>query len=221
MPRTSPLIPTIAIISLLLSAPAWARKKAPDPLAPTRATLDGLEACLGKSDALSTLRKGLLWGWEQPGSAPTLNPPRPAPPAADYMESLGRDLKACQSASALPDEEQRSAVLDSVRKDIAVKAEDCRRFGMSRTVPVIITTVRGNQIENGWQIFYRWSCAGPLQPEEVRVPNLTSPAKVDLPPGMYSFRAEKKNAAGQLETLPPVTVAVGSSPTVPLELPIQ
>jgi len=37
-----------------------------------------------------------------------------------------------------------------------------------------------------------------LQPEEVRVPNLTSPANVDLPPGVYSMRAGVRSPAGQL-----------------------
>jgi hypothetical protein len=219
MRRTSPIVLIVALGAVFASGCAWA--KPADPLAPTRAKLDELETCLGKSDVLSTLRKGLLWGWEKPGTAPTLNPPKPPPPPVDYMESLDRDAKACTAASALPDEEQRRAVLDSVRRDVAAKAEDCRRFGMGRRVPVSIRTVRGDQAENGWQVFYKWSCAGPLQPEEIRVPNLTSPASVELPPGVYSFRAEKRNPAGQVETVAPVTITVGSSPTVPLELPVQ
>jgi hypothetical protein len=218
MRQSSPLVLATLFCSLLSGVSGWA--KPPDPLAPTRAKLDELEGCLGKSEVLSTLRKGLLWGWQKPGSAPTLNPPKPSPPPEDYLESLDRDAKVCAAVSTMA-EEQRRAVLDSVRKDIAAKAEDCRRFGMGRRVPVTIKTVRGNQAENGWQVFYKWSCAGPLQPEEVRVPNLTSPANVDLPPGVYSFRAEKKNAAGHVETVPAVTVTVGSSPTVPLELPVE
>jgi hypothetical protein len=208
-----------ALGSLLAGGPAWA--KAPDPLAPTRAKLDALESCIGKSDVLDVLRKGLLWGWQKPGSPPTLEPPKPSPPPPDYMDSLDRDALYCAAASTLQDEKQRRAVLDSVRRDIAAKSADCLRFGMGRRVPVSIKTVRGSQIEHGWQVFYKWSCAGPLQPEEMRVPNLTSPANVELPPGVYSFRAEKKNSAGQVETVDPVTISVGSSPTVPLELPVQ
>lgn len=219
MRRTSPPFLIAALGSILAGGSAWA--KAPDPLAPTRAKLDALESCLGKSDVLSTLRKGLLWGWQKPGSPPTLEPPKPPPPPADYLNSLDRDAIFCAAASSIQDQEQRRAVLDSVRRDIAAKSDDCLRFGMGRRVPVSIKTVRGNQTEHGWQVFYKWSCAGPLQPEEIRVPNLTSPANVDLPPGVYSFRAEKKNAAGQVETVPSVTVTVGSSATVPLELPIQ
>src|SRR5215469_8230962 len=216
MQRSSPVILAVTLASVL--AGGSARTKPPDPLAPTRAKLDALEACLGKSDSLSTLRKGLLWGWQKQGSAPTLEAPKPPPAPADYLDSLDRDVKACTAGSGLPDEEQRRAVLDSVRKDIAAKADDCLRFGMGRRVPVSIRTVRGNQTENGWQVFYKWACAGPLQPEEIRVPNLTSPANINLPPGVYSFRAEKKNPAGQVETVAPVTITVGSSPTVPLEL---
>jgi hypothetical protein len=222
MARTSPLFRfvTLTLGGSLLAPSAWAGPKV-DPLAPTRAKLDALEACLGKSDSLATLRKGLLWGWQKPGSPPTLETPKPPPPPDDYLETLDRDVSACQAGAALPDEEQRRAVLDSVRKDIAVKADDCRRFGMGRRVPVTVKTVRGSQIENGWQVFYKWSCAGPLQPAEVRAPNLTSPANMELPPGVYLFRAERKNPAGQVETAPPVPITVGASSTVPIELPIQ
>ena len=220
MRRCSPVILMLALTPVLLGVPAGAKRPA-DPLAATRAKLDELQKCLGTSDALSTLRKGLLWGWQLPGSVPTLETPKPPPPPPDYLESLDRDTKVCSAGAALQDEIQRRAVLDSVRMDIAAKAEDCRRFGMGRRVPVSIRTVRGNQVENGWQVFYKWSCAGPLQPQEIRVPNLTSPANVELPPGVYSFRAEKRSAAGQVETVAPVTITVGSSPTVPLELPIQ
>ncbi len=221
MPRTSPVAFVVAVTFswILWASPAWAKLKA-DPLAPTRTKLDALQKCLGASDELGALRKGLLWGWQKPGSAPTLQPPKPPPPPEAYLADLERDLGACQAAMGLADEAQRQAVLESVRKDIAAKSEDCLRFGMGRLVPVSIKTVRGNEIENGWQVFYRWACAGPLQPDEVRVPNLTSPARVELPPGVYSFRAQKKNSAGQLETVDPVTITVGSSPSVPLELPI-
>jgi hypothetical protein len=43
---------------------------------------------------------------------------------------------------------------------------------------------------------------------------------VELPPGVYSFRAEKKNAAGQVETVAPTEIAVGSAQWIPLELAI-
>lgn len=220
MPRTSPLSLFLPVALGVLLAPTAGAKPKPDPLAPTRAKLDALAKCLGPSDALSDLRKGLMWGWNKPGTAPTLEPPKPPPPPPDYSADLDRDVSTCEAASTLANPDQKRAVLESVRNDVAVKAEDCRRFGMGRRVPVNITTVRRNQAENGWQVFYRWACAGPLQPAEIRVPNLTSPAHVELPPGVYTFRAEKKTAAGNTETVDPVTITVGSSPTVPLELPI-
>ena len=120
----------------------------------------------------------------------------------------------------MQDEQQKQLALNTVRKDIEIKAADCRKFGMSRKVPVVISTVRGDKVESGWQVFYKWSCASLLQPQEVRVPRLTSPANVELPPGVYSFRAEKKNAAGRVETVAPIEIVVGSAQWIPLELAI-
>lgn len=218
---TSPVktLLTLVVFSLLSIGTGWA--KPPDPLAATRARLDELELCLGKTETMATLRKGLLWGWKKPGDPPTLlNPPHPPPPPPEYLDSIDRDLAACRLAATIQDEGQRRIILSSVEKDIKIKADDCHTFGMGRKVPVTIKTVRGARAENGWQVFYKWSCASLLQPQEVRVPNLTSPANVELPPGVYSIRAEKRNASNQVETIAAVTVVVGLAASVPLELPI-
>jgi hypothetical protein len=222
MPRTSPINAIVSLMlgTLLLGHAAWARKPA-DPLAPTRASLDALQSCLGPSEALKTLRKGLLWGWGRPGAPPTLLDNQPAPPPGpDYSESLDTEVKACQAAAQLQDEQLKQATLNAIRKDIEIKAADCFKFGMSRKVPVVITTVRGDKVESGWQVFYKWSCASLLQPQELRVPRLTSPANIELPPGVYSFRAEKRNANGQVETVAPTEIVVGSAQWIPLELAI-
>jgi hypothetical protein len=215
----------LAVCAIVLSHGGWVKAGADKPvdhLAPTRAKLDALQSCLGSSSALGTLRKGLLWGWPKPGNAPSLQGPLPAPPPpADYLDSLDRDVQACALASTLQDPDQRRQVLSAVEKDIEIKAADCHQFGMGRKVPVTIRTLRETAVENGWQVFYKWSCASLLQPEEVRVPNLTSPANVELPPGEYLFRAEKKNSSGQVQSIAPVKIVVGSSASVPLELAIQ
>ena len=220
-----PMLRLAAVCAMVLIPAGGAKVPADEAaakLAPTRAKLDALQACLGPGDALSTLRKGLLWGWPKPGSPPSLEAPLPAPPPpGDYLDSLDRDVKACGFASTLEDPEQRRQVLSAVAKDIEIKADDCHKFGMGRKVLVTIRTLREAAVENGWQVFYKWSCASVLQPEEVRVPNLTSPANVDLPPGEYFFRAEKKNASGQVQSIAPVKIVVGSAPSVPLELAIQ
>jgi hypothetical protein len=148
-------------------------------------------------------------------------PPPAPPPPAEYLDSLDRDVQACAVAAALQDPEQRRQVLSAVAKDVEIKAADCHQFGMGRRVPVTIRTLRAATAENGWQVFYKWSCASLLQPEEVRVPNLTSPANVELPPGEYFFRAEKKNSSGQVQSIAPVKIVVGSAAAVPLELAIE
>lgn len=215
----------LAVCAVVSTQTGWAKAPANDAaaaLAPTRAKLDALQACLGSGAALTTLRKGLLWGWPKPGSSPSLEAPSPAPPPpGDYLDSLERDVNACSFASTLQDPDQRREILSAVAKDIEIKADDCHRFGMGRKVPVTIRTLRETAVENGRQVFYKWSCASLLQPEEVRVPNLTSPANVDLPPGEYFFRAEKKNASGQVQSIAPVKIVVGSAASVPLELAIQ
>src|SRR4051794_15145286 len=98
MARTFPhYVPNLALCVILLGAPAWAKKPA-DPLAPTRSSLDALQSCLGASDALKTLRKGLLWGWAKEGGPPTLLDQKPAPPPGpEYFASLDADAKACQA----------------------------------------------------------------------------------------------------------------------------
>jgi hypothetical protein len=219
--EASKLVLKVAACSLILTH-ALLAKAASDPLAPTRAKLDALQTCLGPGDALSTLRKGLLWGWPKQGAAPTLKDQVPAPPPpVEYLQTLDRDVQACQLAARVQDEDQRRQIISAVQKDIEIKADDCHKFGMGRKVPVSIRTLRGTSVENGWQVFYKWSCASLLQPEEVRVPNLTSPANIDLPPGVYSIRAEKRTSSVQVQTIAPVTVTVGSIASVPLELAVQ
>ncbi len=214
-----PLLATVVLASVLnFAAGAEAEN---DRLAPTRARLEALESCLGQSRAVSELRQGLLTGWRKKSRAPTLRDwPPPPPPPLEYLQSLDRDIRACQLASRLPDD-QRLMVLSDVMKDIEIKAEDCHRFGMGRKVTVTITTLRGSVAENGWQVFYKWSCASALQTEEMRVPNLTSPANIDLPPGTYSIRAEKRSSSGQVLKVTPATIVVGSAQSIPVQLAIE
>src|SRR5438477_10629151 len=113
MPRISPVrtIATVVFGSVLVCEASLAKPSA-DPLATTRAKLDALKSCLGASDALATLRKGLLWGWRKPGSAPTLRDAAPAPPPPpEDLDTLERDVRACDTASRLPDDAQRLLVL--------------------------------------------------------------------------------------------------------------
>ena len=225
--RRSPfdvLNPIVMVIAgaLVLSQAGFA-KDASDLLGPTRAKLAALEACLGQNSDLDLLKRGLLVGWRKGApKAPTLKDwPPPPPPPPEYLVSLDQDIQVCDLASRLRDEEQRRIILKDVQKDIQVKASDCRNFGMGRKVPVSVTTVRGAKTENGWQVFYKWACSTLLQPDEVRVPNLTSPANIELPPGVYSVRAEKRISSIQVQKVAPVTIVVGSAAAIPLQLAIE
>ena len=192
---------------------AWAR---------ARAQLSALQACIGPSLALSDLDQGLMSGWNRKDEnhQPQTAPLKPTPPPPAYLDSLDRDIRACRLASQLSDQQQRRIILKTVVADIEIKAEDCHKFGMGRLVPLTVTTLRGATAENGWQVFYRWICSSPFQSDELRVPNLTSPASVQLPPGVYSIRAEKRFPDARVETIAPVRVVIGSAPAVPLQLTI-
>ena len=212
------------ILGLLLIACCRTVLAAPeaDRLGPTRAKLDALRACLGAQGGVTVaeLRSGLLsgWpdsqrGWPGPQAAGPVSPPPP-----EYIDSLDRDLNACSFASQIKDDSRRQAIIDSVIKDISIKARDCRRNGMGRKVTIHVTTVRGSAPDNGWVVFYKWSCASGFETNEMRIPQLTSPATIDLPPGEYVIRAEKKMPDSHVVTIEPATVIVGLDPIVDLQL---
>jgi len=124
------------------------------------------------------------------------------------------------------DEAQRQRILQAVARDISIKAEDCRRFGMGRNVQVRVTTVRlislqGPSTENGWEVFYKWNCSSDFQPQEMRIPQLSSPASVQLPPGNYTIRAQKALPKAQILKTQPADIVVGLQPSLDVELPVQ
>jgi hypothetical protein len=196
----------------------------------TRGQLKSLEFCLGPSfDPLRELQTGLLIGYNGQGygaaasdrgryggGAGAWEPP-PPPPA--YTQSLEQDLKACDAARKLKGDE-KVALLDQVRRDIELKAKDCRKFGMGRMVAVRVTTVRGPQMDDGWEVYYKWDCSSTFQPKELRAPRLTNPALIQVPPGNYLIRAQKQQA-GQIINTDPTRVAVGLDKSTEVQIPIR
>jgi hypothetical protein len=238
----------VAIVYLLfLARPGFSQSKEA-ALRPTQARLVAIQDCLKplSGDQVNELGKGLLWGWKNwvntwpkrgglvyggilwPTydwqSSEFLSPPAdsllPDPPPQEYLDSLDNDLRACSFASAVNDKSIRDAVLKSVARDIAIKAKDCKDFGMGRLIPVRVTTMRGNQPEDGWEAFFKWVPASAFPTKELRIPHLTSPAVKDLPPGEYVFRAQKTSAS-HVEKAGPVTITVGSTQVEECQLPIQ
>jgi hypothetical protein len=114
---------------------------------------------------------------------------------------------------------EKQALLDQVRRDIEIKAQDCRKFGMGRTVQVRVTTLKGSQQDSGWEVFYKWNCASGFQPSEMRAQQLTSPATIQIPPGNYSIRAQKRGPEGVVNTQP-TTVVVGLEKTADIQIAI-
>jgi hypothetical protein len=193
----------------------------------TRAKLATLQVCLGpENGAITELTRGLLAGWGAWKNAAPLHAGPPAPPPAEYLDSLDQDISACVFALQSKDDARRETLLRAVSKDIAIKAEDCHRFGMGRNVSVRVTTMRmislqGPTAENGWEVYYKWNCSSDFQPKEMRIPQLSSPASVQLPPGNYSIRAQKTLSKAQVSKTEPAEIIVGLQPSVEVQLPIQ
>ena len=192
-------------------------------LAETRGQLDALRFCLGMNFLpLQVLEVGLLRGYDGPhfvgGGHGGNGQWEPPPPPAEYSRSLEDDVKACQAAGKLKGEEKKE-LLEYVRKDIEMKAADCRKFGMGRTIQVRVMTVRGPQMDDGWEVYYKWDCSSAFQPKEMRAPKLTNPAVLQVPPGNYLLRAQKQQG-GQVLKTEPTRVAVGMEKSAEVQLPI-
>ena len=185
-------------------------------LAETRMQLDSLRFCLGLNYLpLQVLEVGLLKGYSGAGGGADWEPP---PPPREYSQSLDEDLKACQAAGKLKGEAKQE-LLEYVRRDIEMKAADCRKFGMGRMVQVRVTTVRGPQMDDGWEVYYKWDCSSAFQPKELRAAKLTNPAVMQVPPGNYLVRAQKQQG-GQTMKTQPTRVAVGLEKSAEVQLPI-
>ena len=80
-------------------------------------------------------------------------------------------------------------------------------------------TVRGPQMDDGWEVYYKWDCSSAFQPKEMRAPKLTNPAVLQVPPGNYLLRAQKQQG-GQVLKTEPTRVAVGMEKSAEVQLPI-
>lgn len=196
MRRTLPaarVVWAMSVCLVVLNRPGLSQSSSDDPLGPTRTKLAQLSICLKANPAVADLQRGLLTGW--------LRQPTPAP--SEYLDSLDRDLSACAFAATVTDQAKSQSILDAVLDDVKIKADDCLTFGMGRLVPVQVSTLRGSAPENGWAVFYKWSPSSQFDTEEMRIPQLTSPASKALPPGKYSIRAEKQSLDSEVKKIAP------------------
>jgi hypothetical protein len=119
--------------------------------------------------------------------APTDNPPQ------IYLKSLANDAAVCKFALGSGDPAAAQAALASVIGDLTIKARDCLSHGMGRTITFKIKTLRGQTPDRGWTVYYKWLTVSNLVTDEMPFPKMSTPAFNDLPPGLYRFRAEKRD----------------------------
>ena len=181
-------------------------------------TLIGIDTCLidfqkSRSDqgpffsnpSIKNLKIGLLIGWPNyyagaiDGAGPA--PAPPAPPK-EYQKSLDRDLDVCQAALHNKSGKEQWRFIEAVWQDLEIKDWDCHRAGMGRLIRVSVRTVQHGEVVNGWEVFYRFETTSVLNTEELRFPNLTSPAEAELPPGVYLLYARNFLRGKEIKTRP-------------------
>jgi hypothetical protein len=190
-------------------------------LFPTRSALVDIDKCraaLAEGDAKRSLTQaeellieGLLIGWNPDDPArgqrasmslqlalaerqssdskwtPSDNPPQ------IYLKSLATDAAVCRFARGSGDPAAAQAALQSVIGDLTIKARDCLGHGMGRTITFKVKTMKGEAPDRGWTVYYKWLTVSDLVADEMPFPRMSTPAFNDLPPGLYRFRAEKRD----------------------------
>jgi hypothetical protein len=131
-------------------------------------------------------------------------------PPKIYVDSLLNDAKFCEGASPRLDESaQAQAALDSVIHDLTIKSRDCAFHGAGRTIKLTVWTMKGQMLDHGWTVYFRWLAASGLESQETAFPRPSAPTVDNLPPGLYRIRAEKRD---------PLSASVERSQTVTCEV---
>jgi hypothetical protein len=131
-------------------------------------------------------------------------------PPKIYVDSLLNDAKVCANASAqLEQSTQAQGALDSVIHDLAIKSRDCAFHGAGRTIKLTVWTMRGQLLDQGWTVYFKWLPVGGRESEETAFPKPSAPTFDNLPPGLYRIRAEKRD---------PLSAAVSRSQAVTCEV---
>jgi hypothetical protein len=119
--------------------------------------------------------------------------PLTAPPEL-YLQSLQNDAHVCRAAiEGKLDSNDIVRVLARVVSDLDLKFRDCYLHGMGRLINVSVTTDKGTVPDGGWTVYFKWMSVSDIPTTESTFPSLSTPAKDDLPPGIYQFRADKKD----------------------------
>lgn len=152
----------------------------------------------------------------KPGSAPPTAP-------AEYVASAVALVDLCQPllmsfAPGSPFAGTAKSSLETLFMDLSAKASDAQNTGGARLVPVSVQAVENGKPVDGWTIYSQWLPDATAKPSAFGSP--TPRATRNLPPGAYSFHAEKvvdgkKISSGEGK------VAIGGPPTayVSIRLP--
>ncbi|HTF62144.1 MAG TPA: hypothetical protein VK638_05455 [Edaphobacter sp.] len=121
---------------------------------------------------------------------------QPAASPQMYLKSLENDATVCRAAvgkqSGLKDYIE---ALEGVVDDLNLKFRDCHLHGMGRLVSMSVATNKDTAPDAGWTVYFKWVTVSNIQTAESEFPTTSTPATDDLPPGIYQFRAQKKDVS--------------------------
>ena len=111
-----------------------------------------------------------------------------------YQEILILDFRMLAAAAKTADEKRAVAIMREVADDVRIKANHCRNStrGLGKDVIVQVETRKGDKIDQGWQVFYKYRIyqfTEKYTPQ--RFPKPSSPTQNELPAGKYLMWAEK------------------------------
>ena len=108
-----------------------------------------------------------------------------------YVESIKLDSALLGKLPDLKNNQpQANAILRNTAEDLAVKAEHCRLSpnGWASLISVKVNTLKGGKVVSGLEVWYVPRGWADVPEMWVRCASLSSPATVDLPPGVYMLR---------------------------------
>jgi hypothetical protein len=118
-----------------------------------------------------------------------------SPPPQMYLRNLRNDAAVCQAAVGKHAKSKEAVrILVGVVDDLDLKFRDCYLKGMGRLVGISVETEKATKPDGGWTVYFKWLTVSDIPTSESTFPALSTPAKNNLPPGIYQLRAERKDS---------------------------
>jgi hypothetical protein len=139
-----------------------------------------------------------------------------------YLNRLENDAIVCRAAvGSQKRSEDSTKTLEGVVDDLNLKFRDCYLHGMGRLVSISVATNKNAAPDPGWTVYFKWVTVSTIQTTESAFPTTSTPATDDLPPGIYQFRAQKRDptSGAILESETKIVSLDGANSSCELQVP--